>query len=226
MTPNAQTWRTIVNRGAFHSAGVAGSAVAAAVGSSWNTGRQWLAYTHVMQTLHWGTSTLLLGVYAIAWTIDSASSPADTAWLITLHRSLGIAILLITVLRVVIRQRTRVPSLPANLPAAQPWLARIGAVSLYALLILQPMLGLAASVLHGDRIVLFGTLALPRLLTEDRAMAHALFQVHGTAASAFLALIGLHATAALYHHFVRHDHVLVAMLPGARMASGGTGRTP
>jgi cytochrome b561 len=208
-----------VNRGVFHSAGVAGSAVAA-------TGRQWPAYTRVMQTLHWGTLTLLLGTYAAAWTIDSASGSADKAWLIMLHRSLGIAILLVTVLRVVVRQRTRVPSLPPSLPAAQRWLARIGAVSLYALLILQPMLGLTASALHGDHIVLFGSFALPRLLPDDRPMAHVLFHVHGTAASAFLALIGLHATAALYHHFVRQDQVLAAMLPGARMAAGGTGGAP
>jgi cytochrome b561 len=180
------------------------------------------AYTGVMQAMHWGTLMLLLFAYAIGWMIDSAANPADKAWLIMLHRSLGAAILLISGMRLVIRRRSRIPPLPPGLPTAQRVAARVAAIALYALLIVQPVLGLAASTLHGDRIVLFGALVLPMLLPVDRTLAHAVFQVHGALAWVFLALIGLHAAAGLYHHIVRKDHVLAAMLPGLHRMTGGT----
>jgi cytochrome b561 len=189
-------------------------------------GQGWPRYTPAMQVMHWGTLTLLVCAYAVAWTIDSASNAANAAWLIMLHRSLGIAILLITGIRLVVRRRTRIPPLPRDVPAAQRLAARVSAVLLYALLIAQPLLGLAASALHGDRIVLFGRFGLPRLLPEDRTLAHAVFQVHGAAALLCLVLIGLHATAAIYHHVIRKDHVLAAMLPGVRMKPGRTGSAP
>jgi cytochrome b561 len=174
-----------------------------------------------MQSMHWGTVTLLLCTFAAAWMIDDMPKPADRAWLLMLHRSLGITLLLVTGLRLVIRYRTRIPPLPPGLPTAQRLAAKLSAISLYAALITQPVLGLAASILHGDRVVLFGGFVLPRLLPGDRRLAHALFEVHGAAAAAFLAVIGLHIAAALYHHFVRKDHVLASMLPGVSMTPRG-----
>jgi cytochrome b561 len=116
--------------------------------------------------------------------------------------------------------------LPAGLPVTQRLAAGGSAISLYALPIVQPLLGLAASALHGDRVILSGGLVLPRLVSADRTLAHALFQPHGAAGCVFLALIGLHAAAALHHHFVRKDHVLTAMLPGVPMVPGGSGSAP
>lgn len=211
----------IVKPSAVHPAAVAGAAeVRIAVGPDARAGLQQPVYSRVMQTAHWGTLTLLLCAYAIAWTIDSAASPVDKAWLIMLHRSLGIAILLVTGLRLVIRQCTRIPPLPAGLPAAQRLAARVSVISLYALLIGQPLLGLAASILHDERVVLFGGFVLPRRLPLDPTLAHGLFQVHRAVGWMLLALIGLHVAAALYHYFVRKDHVLAAMLPGLRMQPG------
>lgn len=84
------------------------------------------------------------------------------------------------------------------------------------MLIVQPLLGLAASLLHGDRTVLFGGVVLPVVLPEDRALAHQVFQVHDWTALVLLVLISLHATAALYHHFVGRDAVLAGLLPGVQ----------
>jgi cytochrome b561 len=83
-------------------------------------------------------------------------------------------------------------------------------------------------MLFGDRIVIFGGVALPLLLPVKRPLGRQVFQVHGLISLLLLALIGLHVAAALYHHFVRRDGVLVGMLPGARclappvdLAAGG-----
>lgn len=212
-----------MKRAAVYTAGVTGSAgVLTADGPRERAS----AYSSTMQVLHWGTATLLLGVYVAAWSIDGATDRADRMWLVMLHRSLGIVLLLVTGLRLLIRSRTDIPPLPADLPLAQRLAARFSIISLYTSLISQPLLGLAASVLHGGHAAVFGGFELPRLLPQDRPLAHALFHVHQTMAALFLATIGVHIAAALYHHFVRKDQVLAGMLPTGRMPRGGAGGAP
>jgi cytochrome b561 len=132
------------------------------------------------------------------------------------HRSCGVMVLLLTGMRLVLRRRTRIPPLPADVPWPLRSTARAGACSLYVLLILQPLLGLIGSMLYGDRIILFGVAALPVLLPGNRSLARQIFQAHGLVAVLLLAVIGVHVTAALYHHFIRGDRVLAGMLPGAQ----------
>jgi cytochrome b561 len=174
------------------------------------------AYPRAMQAIHWTTVALLVCAYVAAWMIDGASSRDQAAWLVMLHRSFGVTILLITATRLVIRRRTRIPPLPADLPAVQRIAAKFSVVLLYGLLITQPLLGLIASLLHGDHVVLFGRIELPAQVPVDRPLAHQIFLLHGWTALLLLVLIGLHAAAALYHHFIRRDAVLAGMLPGAR----------
>jgi cytochrome b561 len=191
--------------------GVNGGGVAMRVGD------QVVGYTRAMQAMHWGTVALLICAYLAAWMIDGASSPAEKAWLIMLHRSFGITILLLTWMRLAFRLRTRVPPLPADVPAVQRLAARASVITLYAVLIVQPLLGLAASMLHGGRTMVFGSVVLRPLLPVDRAFAHQVFhRVYAWTSLALLALIGMHVVAALHHHFVRKDEVLAGMLPGVQ----------
>jgi cytochrome b561 len=171
-------------------------------------------FTGAMRAMHWITMVLLLGAYSAAWMIDADTSSAETDWLVMLHRSFGATILLVTGLRLAIRRHARVPTLPADLPAAQRFASRAITGLLYVLLILQILLGLIGSMLHGDHIALFGSAVLPLTLPVDRVFARQIFQLHGMTAVLLLALVGLHAAAALYHHFVRKDEVMAGMLPG------------
>jgi cytochrome b561 len=187
-------------------------------------------FTGPMQAMHWITVVLLLGAYSAAWMIDTGISSAETDWLVMLHRSFGIAILLATGLRLAIRGHTRVPPPPADVPAIQRFAALASARLLYLMLILQTVLGLIGSMLYGDRIVLFGRIVLPLALPVDRVLAREVFQLHGVTAWLLLAQIGLHVVAALYHHFVRQDGVMAGMLPGMpcrpRAAELAPGRLP
>ncbi len=179
-------------------------------------------YTPVMQALHWANTALLSGAFIAAWTIHDTTNAADHAWRLMLHRSFGVTILLLTMIRLMVRQRTPIPPLPGDIPRLQRLAARINIIALYTQLLTQPLTGLAASVLHGDHIILFGASTLPAMLPINRPLAHAIFQVHGAAALVFLMSIGLHIAAALYHRVVRKDHVLATMLPMPRLA----GRRP
>jgi cytochrome b561 len=170
-----------------------------------------LVYTSVMRTLHWSTVVLVLCGFAAGWTMEDAPSQAERAGLIMLHRSLGVTILLLTAIRLAVRVRSPIPPLPSDMPLLQRIAARLNIAGLYGALLLQPILGLIASMLGGGTVVLFDV-ALPRMLPTNVALADVLFRLHGGGALLFLISIGLHAAAALYHYFVRNDLVLASML--------------
>jgi cytochrome b561 len=181
-------------------------------------------YSVAMQAMHWTTVALMISTCVAIWMVDAVGSKQEAAWLVMLHRSLGVTIMLLTPVRLAVRRRARIPALPAGVPVMQRAAARASARLLYGLLMLQPLLGLAASLFHGDRVVLFGSIELPAWLPANKALAHQLFQLHGWSAVLLLTLIGLHAAAALYHHFVRRDGVLAGMLPGVRPLSVASSR--
>jgi cytochrome b561 len=85
--------------------------------------------------------------------------------------------------------------------------------ALYALLLIQPILGLLQTNAHGERVNLFLLGQLPALIGRDRPLARQLLAAHETVGLLFLGLIALHAAAALYHHLWRRDDTLRAMLP-------------
>jgi cytochrome b561 len=134
---------------------------------------------------------------------------------IVLHKTLGLMMLAIVVLRIVWRlflgRRTKTSS-------AEPLLLRLGAkgahLALYALLIITPMLGWLYQDAKAIDVHVFG-LELPMLLYYDRELAMWIYGWKKVAAYSLLALIFLHAVAAIgYHSVLRKDGVLRSMLPG------------
>jgi cytochrome b561 len=121
-----------------------------------------------MRAMHWLTAALLLFAYPLAWSIEQAQSADVAARLLMMHRSFGVTVLLLTFMRLIWRWRTSVPPPPPGLPGWQRLAAKANAMTLYGLLMAQPALGLTASWLHGDRIMLFGVVTLPALLAPDR----------------------------------------------------------
>ena len=91
---------------------------------------------------------------------------------------------------------------------------------LFGLLIALPLLGWALSSAHGITVALLGAVPLPKLVTPDSELADTLSDYHVWLAWGLLVLVGMHVAAAAWHHFVRRDAVLRAMLPG-RPGSGG-----
>jgi cytochrome b561 len=93
------------------------------------------------------------------------------------------------------------------------------------MLLLQPILGLLHTNAQGRRVDLYFLGELPAVVRPDRALAKQAMAAHELIACALLALIALHAGAALFHHFVRRDNVLNAMLPG-RSCRGSSPASP
>ena len=162
--------------------------------------------------LHWLTLFLITMIFALVFSIGFGSK-AEALVFLQLHRSFGVTVWVVTLGRLVWRQFSRFPNWPADMPRAMQFAAHWSEYTLYALLLTQPILGLLQTNAHGDRVNLFFLGRLPALIGQDRPLARQLLAVHATVGFALLGLIGLHAAAALYHHFWRRDDTLMAMLP-------------
>lgn len=165
--------------------------------------------------LHWLTAGLMLTVFALAFSIDLATTRASHVAFLQLHRSVGLTIWLVTLIRLLWRQTAKYPDWPSDLSPLMRAAAKTTEYGLYTLLLLQPLLGLLQTNARGDRVNLFFLGNLPALVEKNRALAGDLLLAHKAVGFSLLGLIALHVAAALYHHFVRRDDVLTAMLPQA-----------
>lgn len=166
--------------------------------------------------LHWATLVLLVLAVGLIFVREGVEEKAVRGVLLNLHRSLGLTIALLAVARLVLRLRVRPlpPAAPMTLPS------RLAASSvhvvLYLLLFALPLLGWALSSANGKPVSFFGLATLPPLLEPDEDLGDAFEEYHEEAAWLLLGLVGVHAAAALHHHFVCRDNVLRAMLPTRR----------
>jgi cytochrome b561 len=135
-------------------------------------------------------------------------------WLLQLHKPLGIAILLLVIVRLVVRFSTRTPSLPGDLPGWQALAARASHVLLYALMLVLPLLGWGMISAAGDPVMLSASLQLPSILPADAQVFALLRKAHGYLAYLLFLTVLVHLAAALFHGWVRRDEVLDSMLRG------------
>jgi cytochrome b561 len=174
------------------------------------------SYDRVLQAVHWSTLLLIAAAYIAIWGSYVVATKEQEAFLTQLHRSLGVTVFVLTVFRLGWRWHARIPSLPADLPAIQKVAARVAEYFLYALLLIQPILGILYINARGRRVDFFFLGELPPIVGPDKILAKQAVAAHDIVAYVLLTFIGLHAAAALFHHFVRRDDVLKAMLPRSR----------
>lgn len=171
------------------------------------------SYSAFSRWVHWLTLALFVGLFALGWYRDDLPA-AMRGPALQLHKSFGITVLVLTILRLIWRFTAGVPAVPADLPAWQKLGARASHFLLYLLLLAQPMVGWLWSSANTRPIEFYFLFQLPWLIGPDKALSRDLGHLHGLIADALLIVIGLHAAAALYHHFIRKDRVLVGMLRG------------
>jgi cytochrome b561 len=171
-----------------------------------------LEFDPVIKLLHWLTLLLIVAVFVLAFSIDHVPTVAKGS-VLQLHRSIGLAIWVVTLGRLIWRQFTLFPDWPADMTRAMRVATSASEYLLYALLLIQPVLGLIHTNARGDRVDLFFLGKLPALMDPDRPFAKQVHEVHEMVGYTLLAIIGLHAASGLYHHFWHRDRTLIAMLP-------------
>ncbi len=171
------------------------------------------SYGWLSMSLHWLMLILIVLTYA---TIDLKSVfPRESAardLIVTCHYMLGLTVFCFVWLRLWARSAGAVPIIEPGMTTSQARLSKAVHVALYALMIALPILGWLFLSARGKPVVLLG-MELPILIDKNQGVAKLLRSVHTNIATAGYFLIGLHAAAGIYHHYVKRDNILKLMLP-------------
>jgi cytochrome b561 len=172
------------------------------------------AYTVTARVLHWTTAFLILLMIPLGIVIANDLGGTAQDFLYDLHRSLGVTVIPLVILRIIYRWRHPPLPLPEDIVPMQRIAAEATHWALYALLIVQPFSGWIATSAYRAPVVVFGWFELPPIWPQDRALSERLFSFHALIGIAIACLVTAHIGAALYHHFVRRDRVLLRMISG------------
>lgn len=171
-------------------------------------------YSLQARVLHWLTAALVLVMIPAGITMANAPSGPLQDFLFHLHRSIGVVLVPIVLYRLVYRLTHPKPALPADIPPLQRLAAESVHWALYALLLVQPIVGWIATSAYRAPILVFWAFELPPIWPEDRAVSERVFVVHMTIGSVIALLLCAHIGAALFHHLIRRDAVLLRMWRG------------
>jgi cytochrome b561 len=163
--------------------------------------------------MHWLMVLLLVAVYAcieLRELFPKGSDPREA--LKTWHYMLGLSVFVLVWLRLVMHLSGPTPRIMPEQSTWQRLSARLMHVALYALMIGMPLAGWLMLSAAAKPIPFFG-LQLPALIGESKALADLIEEIHETGGTVGYYLIGLHAAAALFHHYVKRDNTLTRMLP-------------
>ena len=141
--------------------------------------------------------------------------------LVSLHRPIGIAILLLVIVRLINRLRHPPPPLPADLPAIQVLAAKASHWLLYALMFAMPLVGWAMLSAGGYPVTMMGGFALPPIAPHNATVYAVLRGAHTWLAMLLFATLLLHLAAALFHAWVRRDGVFSSMARGPAVSDAG-----
>lgn len=172
------------------------------------------AYDPLLRWIHWVTAVLFIMAMLIG--LYCGLQPAGTSprrELLEIHKSLGITLFLLTLLRVVVRSRTTAPPAPATFGPLVRALSQLNHWALYALLLIMPVTGYMFSSAGGYSLRYFWTFSWPRMFAGDKAIAHAGEIAHDTLAYLVYLVVGLHIAATLWHAFIVKDETLARMWP-------------
>ena len=164
-------------------------------------------FTPLQRLFHWLMAACLLAMLFIGVGMVSTVMPKYLP-LVSIHKSLGIAILVLALIRLAVRLRFGAPPLPADLPEPVKLAAHLSHWAFYALMIGMPLIGWAMLSAAAYPVVVFGGVYLPAILPQSDSLHSLLWDAHFYLAFVFFALILLHAAAALFHALVRRDGVI------------------
>ncbi len=173
-------------------------------------------YGPLMIQLHWIMLLLIVAVYAcielrVLYPRGSGIREALKTW----HFMLGLVIFALVWLRLIVRLFVTAPPIEPPPPRWQMAIAHVSELTIYAFMVAMPLLGWLTLSGENEPIPFFG-IQLPALIGEDRALAKQFESAHELIGTVGYFLIGIHALAALGHHYIQRDNTLTRMLPSRR----------
>jgi len=174
-------------------------------------------YDKVAITLHWLVALGVFILVGLGWyMVDIPKGGTSRSFFFNLHKSIGVTVGIIVLLRVIWRWNHMPPPLP---PGTQNWIVNAAKLShslLYALLVLMPIARFVASNFTKYGVTYFGLFKIGPLFAENRTL-YELFQgIHHAASEVLVIVVAVHIAAALKHLLVDKDGVFFRILPGGR----------
>jgi cytochrome b561 len=172
------------------------------------------SFTGVAKFLHWLTAAMVLAMIALGVTMMATLAGYHS--LVLLHRPLGIAVLVMVVVRLVYRLFNPPPPLPVSIGRMERIVATTTEYLLYAVMLALPLVGWGMLSAARYPVLLFGSVYLPNILPHDLPLAATLRHMHSILAYVLVVLIFAHVGAILFHTIVLRDGLLRRMLPTSK----------
>ena len=163
--------------------------------------------------LHWISFFIIAGAIGAVLSRDLTDDSEWRKLLFGIHKSLGMLVFVAVVIRLAVRYRFYSAQVNADLPKRLSRLAQLTHIAIYSFLFILPVTGLLATNAAGKQVSFFGLINIPPLMDKNRELAENIGELHETLAWIFIMIIALHTCAALWHHYLRKDQVLLSMLP-------------
>ena len=176
-------------------------------------------YGAVAQLFHWLIMVLVIVQFTLGFMAHGLPISLERLILLARHKSIGITIFVLVVLRLAWRLYSKPPPLPPSPHPLFDTAARVSHALMYALLLAMPPVGWLLSSASHLTVAWFGLFLLPNLVAPDKRLAQALLLTHESMAWLLLTIVTVHVLAAFWHHFVRKDSVLLRMLPFTRLGT-------
>ena len=171
------------------------------------------SYTATAIGLHWLMAVLILCTFGVGLYIHELPLSPTKLQIYSWHKWAGVTAFLLVLLRIVWRATHRPPTLPAAMPRWQQLAAHGGHALLYVLMVAIPLTGWLMSSAKGFQTVYFGVLPIPDLLAKDKELGDLLRDAHQALNYLMIAIVAGHVGAALKHHFIDRDDILIRMAP-------------
>jgi cytochrome b561 len=162
--------------------------------------------------LHWVLAALIAFMAALGWFMMTVEDEPGGERFFDLHKSIGLIVFALVLLRLVWRLFHRPQALPSAIPRWQVRLSEIVQWLLYALMLVLPLTGILGASYSRAGLHFFG-MPLPQWVTPAKATAHQLFEIHSTLVWVTVALLMLHVQGGLKHLLIAHDEVFGRMWP-------------
>jgi cytochrome b561 len=177
--------------------------------------------SRISVALHWIIAIGMIGMIAFGLYLDDLPRSDAKVQLVALHKSIGVAVLLLAAWRLSYRIRSGMPQPLRPLSAIERKLSAIVLGSLLLSTILLPLSGIVMSIVSARPVGFFGYTVIPQLLAQkNEALAPIAHAAHAVLGKLVIGLLVLHVAAALKHHFVARDGSLTRMLGGAVKKAG------
>lgn len=178
-----------------------------------NTDAAWGA---VAKFLHWSIATLIFVQFGLGWVADSWHLSPTKLELFVWHKSIGLLILVLVVLRLLWRFANPTPALPVDTSVLERRAAHASHALLYALMVVIPLSGWVINSAAKIPFRVFWLFPLPAIVAPDKGLAELAKQVHFILFIVIATVVAVHMAAAFRHHWVKRNETLVRMLPNWR----------